>query len=101
MSNIVFVLGAGASAQAGAPTMAKFLDVAESLLAQGKLTPGEEDQFKLVFKTIGLLQRVQSKSSLSLLNIEDIFAAFEMGSLLEKIPGMPRGDTTKPLVALE
>jgi hypothetical protein len=37
MSEIVFILGAGASKNAGAPLMANFLDKADELRKEGKL----------------------------------------------------------------
>jgi NAD-dependent SIR2 family protein deacetylase len=85
MNNTVFILGAGASKQAGVPLMAEFLDEADKLLKQGKVT---EPDFNIVFNGIGKLQNVHSKSMIDLYNIESVFAAFEMARILKKFPGI-------------
>ena len=89
MSEIVFILGAGASKHAGAPLMNEFLDTAEALCQTGKL--GEhQDDFDRVFEAIGQLQVVQSKAPLDLDNLESVFGAFEMGRLIGRLPGLPK-----------
>ena len=85
MSNVVFILGAGASRQCGAPLMADFLDVASHLYRTGQCS-GKEEHFKRVFEAIGALQAVHSKAQLDLNNIESIFTAFEMANVLNKLP---------------
>ena len=80
----VFILGAGASSEAGAPLMRDFLDVADTIrdgLSAGPL----RDQFELVFKAIAELQAVFAKSVLNLDNIESVFAAFEMADLFGRL----------------
>jgi hypothetical protein len=91
MSNVVFILGAGASKQCGAPLMAEFLDVASSLHSTGKTGDASKD-FETVFKAISALQAVHSKSQLDLNNIESIFNAFEVANTLGKLPGFEAGD---------
>ena len=81
MSDVVFILGAGASKQAGAPLMANFLDVAHNLWKLGKVKDAEES-FKKVFEARAALQSVHSKSSLDIDNIESVFTAFEMANTL-------------------
>jgi hypothetical protein len=83
MANTVFILGAGASYQAGVPLMANFLDVAEDLWKTGKVQPFEK-QFAKVFEGRSALQQVHSKAQLDIQNIESVFAAFEMGKTLQK-----------------
>lgn len=87
MSRTVFILGAGASKQAGGPLMAEFLDVAENLRRSRKNEISAE-LFDLVFKGRASLQSVHSKSKLDLDNIESVFAAFEMAALFKR----PLGD---------
>jgi hypothetical protein len=87
MSSIVFILGAGASVESGAPSMWNFLDVAANLLLQGKVDHARGD-FETVFKVIGHLQRVHSKSNLDLINIESIFTALELGKVIQAVPGL-------------
>ena len=61
MSQTVFILGAGASRQAGAPLMRDFLDIAANLWKSGEVEQDEE-HFKNVFNQIGGFQVVHSKS---------------------------------------
>jgi len=95
MSRTVFILGAGASAEAGAPLMANFLDVANDLRPSVKEEPFTQG-FDLVFKARAELQRVHSKAVLDLDNIESVFAAFEMAELIGGL-GNLREDEIKGL----
>jgi len=87
MSNVVFILGAGASRQAGAPLMNDFLDVARGLCTSGEAGDAKPS-FELVFKGLNALQNVHSKSMMDIHNLESVFAAFEMASILGKCPGL-------------
>lgn len=91
MSEIVFILGAGASKHTGAPLMAEFLDVADGLRRQGQ-TGAYQNDFDRVFDAISKLQAVHSKSELSLDDLESVFGAFEMARLLSTFPGLPSGE---------
>jgi hypothetical protein len=86
MSNTVFILGAGASRQAGAPLMKDFLDTANYLWKSGNVSEAV-DSFEKVFQGISELQQVHSKSQLDIQNVESVFAAFEMGKTLKKFGG--------------
>jgi hypothetical protein len=86
MSNVVFVLGAGCSKECGAPLMTDFLDVASYLHSTGEVRD-KGPHFEQVFKAIGKLQAVHSKSQLDLNNIESIFNTFEMANTIGKLPG--------------
>lgn len=81
MAKTVFILGAGASAMAGAPLMATFLDVAHELWQRGKVNDSV-DSFRAVFDGIDQLQQVHSKAQLDIQNLEAVFAAFEMARTL-------------------
>jgi len=96
MSRNVFILGAGASREAGAPLMNDFLDKAEKiyLYEQQKLFHGRTllkesilRDYDNVFKVISNLQIIHSKSYLDLYNIEILFGAIEMGKLLNYLLG--------------
>ena len=87
MSEIVFILGAGASRDAGAPLIADFLDRADLLRRSGKVNE-VKPHFDRVFDAISQLQAIQAKAHLDLYNIESVFAAFEMGKLIGKLPGI-------------
>lgn len=97
MSEIVFILGAGASKEAGAPVVANFLDTAEELLKAGNLGEYTED-FERVFDARSKLQVVQSKAELDLDNIESIFATFEIGRLVKRLPNIETNNIN-PLLA--
>src|SRR5438046_2379356 len=81
MSTTVVILGAGASRQAGAPLMLDFLDVAHNLWKLGRVQEAQQ-HFQNVFRGISALQRVHSKATLDIQNIESVFAAFEMARTL-------------------
>ena len=83
MSDIVFILGAGASRMAGGPLMSDFLSSSDDLLRAGRVDDKRED-FERVSKAIGKLRYVHSKSNLNTANIEDVFSAFEMAKIIEK-----------------
>lgn len=92
----VFILGAGASRQAGAPLMSDFLDLAEALLRQK--TDGiieAKDDFDNVFNALAELQAVHAKSFLDLDNIEILFGAIEMAQLIGKLGERDREKITK------
>jgi hypothetical protein len=82
----IFILGAGASHQAGAPLMAGFLDRAYDLLRlKTKGVVEAKREFDDVFEAISELQGIHSKSFLDLDNIETVFGAIEMGLLLKRL----------------
>jgi len=82
----IFILGAGASKQAGAPLMANFLDVATSLHRSGRAGRYQRE-FDIVFEAIGALQVVHSKARLDIANIESVFAAFEFAKTIGSFCG--------------
>jgi len=86
VANVVFILGAGASRDGGAPLMGDFLDVAHKLLDANQLAHKAE-YFQTVFSAIGALQAAHSKAQLDLINIESVFNAFVMAKALGKFPG--------------
>lgn len=100
MSNVVFVLGAGCSKECGAPLMADFLDVASYLHSTGEVKD-KASHFEKVFKAIGALQLVHSKSQLDLNNIESVFTAFEIANTIGKLPGFPPEEIPSVLVSLK
>lgn len=100
MSEIVFILGAGASKDCGAPLMNDFLDTASRLLATNKVSEKAED-FEKVFKAISSLQSVHSKSQLDLNNIESIFTAFEIANTLGKLPGFEPEEIPSVIASLK
>ena len=87
MSKTVFILGAGASKDSGAPLMNEFLDRSRKLYSSGECGERFREDFEHVFYAISKLQRIHSKSVLDIFNIEEVFAAFEMAKLINKFPG--------------
>ena len=98
----VFILGAGASREAGGPLMMDFFDRAEQIR---KRTDVDQAAFDLVFRAIEELQVVHSKAALDINNIESVMTAFEMAALFGRLgsltPSEVRGlrDAITTLVA--
>lgn len=87
MSEIIFVIGAGASVHCGTPIMKDFLDVARDLVRGGEVKEAES-AYSNVLDAVGKLNAVHSKAILELDNVEAVYTAFEMGMLLGKLPGI-------------
>jgi len=98
VSEIVFILGAGASREAGAPLVSDFIEKARALRRAGRVRQFEAE-FDCVLDAISKLQAVHSKSELALDNIESVFAAFEMGALIDKLPGVSGDEKQRRLLA--
>lgn len=88
----VFIFGAGASADAGAPLMGNFLDKAEDLLRRRDPSiNGLTGDFEKVFNVLsGLRAAVHEKSYLDLENIEAVFGAVEMAEILQGVRGIEK-----------
>jgi hypothetical protein len=100
MSNVVFILGAGCSKQCGAPLVIDFLDIARDLYLTNKV--GEKaPYFEKVFKAIGALQSVYSKSQLDLINIESVFNALEVARILNKFPDFEPNEISEIIKSLK
>lgn len=84
MADAVFILGAGASKDCGAPLMANFLDVADDLRLRGK-TGTDAEHFERVFKSIAALKSVQAQLTLDTYDLEKVFSAFEMGAMIGRL----------------
>jgi hypothetical protein len=100
MSNVVFILGAGASQQCGAPLMSNFLDVASDLLRSNSVQ-AKRTEFERVFSAIGALQSVHSKAQLDLNNIESIFTVLELGRVIQRVPGLESEDIGVAIASLK
>jgi len=100
MSEIVFILGAGASRDCGAPLMNDFLDTASRLLSTNDVGNKRAD-FERVFRAISSLQAVHSKAQLDLNNIESIFTALEIANILGKLPGFEVDEIPQAIASLK
>jgi len=76
----VFILGAGFSANAGAPVMRDFVEKAKQLRDDPSLGLSFEDQktFGRVFNRLGELRVAQSKMDIDIENIEHLFSLIDM-----------------------
>lgn len=86
MARQVFILGTGASASAGPPVMANFIDVAERLM-QEEPQGLQVEAFQEFFGTvIPRLRQLQINSRVKLGNIEQVCGLLEMADLVERLP---------------
>ena len=76
----VYILGAGFSANAGAPVMRDFIEHAKLLRDDPRLGLPSEDQktFERVFKRLGELRVAQARMTIDLENIEHLFSLLDM-----------------------
>lgn len=82
----MFLLGAGASSEAGAPLVKDFLTTASAL--QAKRQPASDFEcFQRVLDAIDALQAVHPKTQMDLDNLEEVFGAFEMANMIGVFPG--------------
>jgi hypothetical protein len=100
MANTVFILGAGASKEAGGPLMDEFLDVSHDIWKLGKAEE-VDSSYKLVFRARAALQSVHSKSQLDFNNIESVFGALEMAKTLKKFPGLSPDEIDPSIKAIK
>src|SRR5262245_56307525 len=94
MARTVFILGAGASAEAGCPLMLNFLDVTNRLQRQNPVLADNGD-FELVLRARASLQAVQAKVYIDVFNMENVFSLFEMGRVLRTLGTLDTGDIQK------
>ena len=101
MSDVVFILGAGASKDAGAPLMNGFLDAAERLKRSDRAgTEQQRAAFDLVFRGIAALDGAFALAALDTDNLEAVFSAFEMAELFERLPPLTREEVSRLTSAL-
>lgn len=80
----LFILGAGASKDCGAPLMNNFLDVADDLLRAGQFDHVKEE-IESVFRLKSELGYLYNKSNMDIHNIESLFGAIEMGRIIDRL----------------
>lgn len=88
MSKTVFILGAGASKESGAPLMNEFLKESEKLKRSGKIEEIFKNDFDRVFSAINNLDSIYARANVDLENIEKVYSIFEMGRFIKKLPGV-------------
>lgn len=84
MAENIVILGAGASADAGAPLMGNFFDIAERQLLQGRFDTEESEEIAKVFGSFSELYKIYAKATLDSRNLEAFFGAIEMAKITER-----------------
>ena len=92
MAKKVFILGAGASVDAGFPVMENFLDKAEDIKNGPDLSKDERGAFNRVFDIRHKLKATAYAAQINLDNIEDVFSAIEMGRILKKLADLDQSE---------
>lgn len=91
-SRTVFIFGAGASHEAGAPLMNNFLQVAQDLRRSGRVQD-VDSHFRLVDEARSLLAHSHSKSTgVDIDNLETVFSAFELARMVGTLGDMKKED---------
>lgn len=97
MAKSVFILGAGASADAGIPIMDEFISKGLGL-KDFSTSAVELRPFARMEKALtDLSSSIFSKSNADLDNIEDVFGLIEMGRLIDKFPGCNNSEEIEEL----
>jgi NAD-dependent SIR2 family protein deacetylase len=78
----VFILGAGASLACGAPLMRDFIARAKKLQESNAFGASSDDTQNVLNAAYRDLRKVQAKSAIDYLNIEELFSAIDMGAML-------------------
>jgi len=81
----VFILGAGASVEAGAPLMNNFMDISRELLKN--IEPSNaffaNGEIEHLMSVLSKLQTANAKGNIDIYNIESILGALEMAEILD------------------
>lgn len=85
MAETVFVFGAGASAEAGAPTMGKFMDAMEDIATSQKSEQLGES-FGRVKRFLTSMDAAASRVELDTQNIESVLSMIEMARIIGRVP---------------
>ena len=90
MEKILFILGAGASAEGGAPLMGNFLDKAKEIIFDKKIDLKNKNDFERVFSAIDALRngKIEEKlnKEIDWNNIESVFSILEEIQSIEDLP---------------
>lgn len=100
MADIVFILGAGASRAAGGPLMSDFFDKARRLRDTGSLRLSVED-YAAVDRLRSELQKASAKASIDVYNLESLFVALEMMSIVGRPMQLDEAEASALLASLK
>jgi len=98
MSKTVFILGAGASKESGAPLMNEFLRESDRLHKNGQIEEMFKADFDRVFTAVDLLDPIYAKANIDFENIEKVYSIFEMGKFVNKLPGLNNSEDIVKLI---
>lgn len=98
MSKTVFILGAGASRDSGAPLMNNFIDEARFLYENDKIDEIFKEDFARALAAIDNLYKIYQKSNLDLENVESVYSLFEMGKFMKKLPGVSNWEDIEKII---
>lgn len=97
MAENVFILGAGASKDAGIPVMNEFIKEGLDLKDENRIH-SERNYFDKIDEILtSLTSSLFSKVKIDLNNIEDVFGLIEMGRLINKFPDIDDKDEIEAL----
>lgn len=88
MAKTVFILGAGASVETGAPVGTTFVDSMRGLL--NYVSAQDKIDISIFLKARKLLQRTFVKSSIDLDNVESVMGAIEFASFVGRLGDLPQ-----------
>ena len=97
--NVVFIMGAGFSAEAGGPLISNFLDKTRKIYritGENEFVEKTRKDFELVNEVIGNIRSINSKAYLDFDNIETFLGALELGIMINKF-GTKRGQEIEEL----
>lgn len=100
MRDIVIIMGAGASADAGIPVLANFLESAHRL----SMTSADAEfanAFANFTKVYRILQHTAAKSNIDLYNLESLWCCLEMGAMLGGIDSLTEDDVNGGIRSLK
>ena len=84
-NNLIFILGAGASREAGVPTMYQFLDQTEIVIQKlnhhSRLDEELKSSYLSIMEMKGMLNNIYHKANIDLDNIEHLYGALTMGKI--------------------
>ena len=94
MSKTLFILGAGASKQAGGPLMCDFLDVADAIRNETEIGP-DRASFELVFRAFSELDVLHAKAAVDIRNFESVLGLFDAARILGKLGSLSSVDVER------
>lgn len=87
----VFILGAGASVEAGAPLMPSFLKQAKQLHSNNAYGGASQEIQDVLNAAYTDLRPIHAKSTINYQNIEELFSAIDIGQLIGSFGSRPPG----------